>query len=608
MEDQSRKNLIIINASTYNTNNATSLSHSLNNFMMREASYDHLRHRMNMAYTESPIQIRPISIEQQKHLHETLKIHARVAYYANELSKITQTQSIRSILSIPHLSFSMPGKTQAPSLHNTLLQNAVNESLYVLYKSDGSLKPSLSTDDQYHMARITTNYLKKEIPDNYKDFLEAFNKENRPGLEKVISEENTFWVAQTPHKKSELYPSNLAEMRQRVLDNRLNREAQNVIKLFKKYEIEQAKYVVDCYKDHVMYNSSCPQDEYAVLNKLYEELITEYSTQHILKRYNIASSPEIMDLLHEVVPFAAANKPMKVIDHFITILHEKHNDPKYWDAIKPLFDQRGLPIFYDFDEYIFKDITISPLITQPAYLRERSLLLKVSMLASQEDINKLQNHRNVVRYIAKACSSQGLEKELYVGLASAIINALDLKADTTILQCESLILEQPNQMQLKARDNVIKATLRLMEESADLHAKKAPPKFIKDNQSNLTSLNRQFHEMVSFEDYCKINDTMRRISQRLEGKHNRDVPRSNLTKTNFSSNPIVQVTEVKQQNKAILQSNNVTETKPHIAQEKISRRLIAAKSNLLLEINRLKEEKGPAERINQLENLLIKLT
>ena len=90
--------------------------------------------------------------------------------------------------------------------------------------------------------------------------------------------------------------------------------------------------------------------------------------------------------------------------------------------------------------------------------------------------------------------------ELHLGLASAIVDALEGKKNTTILQCGSLILDQPNQMQLRAQDNVMKTVLNLVDTTNNLQNKNAPRKFIKDNQSDLLAIDKQFHEVNTFEE------------------------------------------------------------------------------------------------------------
>ncbi len=605
MEDQDRRSLITINSNfSYNTNNTSSLSNSLNDFMMREASYDQLRHRTNTPYAALPAQTHTFSAEQQKQFAETLKIHAQVVNYANALSKAAQTQSTRSTLALTNLTFSVPGITQDLTQRNVHLQNAINQSTYILCKPDGSLKASLSAEDHYQIARTITNYLKKEMPNAYKQVIENFKKENRPCFQRICNEENAFWMKQELHKKSDLYPSNPLEMRQRVLENIQNQELRNVVHLFEDHQLEAAKYIVDCYKDHVMYNSSSPEDDYLIISKLYAELSTEYCTKHILQPLNISANLEIMDLLHEVAPYAASQQPMKVIDHFISVLTEKQNDPKYYEAIKPLFDQRGLPRLYNFDECIFKDIIIPSSIIQPEHLKERVLLLKVAVLASQEPLHMLQAHRNAVGYIAKACSTEGLNKELHLGLASAIVDALEGKKNTTILQCGSLILDQPNQMQLRAQDNVMKTVLNLVDTTNNLQNKNAPRKFIKDNQSDLLAIDKQFHEVNTFEDLCKITEASKRIAHRLQTLSGPIVRRSEST---ANSNAIPQNIKPTENEKTILQNNNFSLSEDLVAKENISRRTLAARTNLSNEINRLKQEGGSEKRIDQLQTLLLKL-
>ena len=510
MEDQHRKNIITIDHSVeYNTKNSKACNDSFAHFMRREASFDPLRTQMRIPYAS------PLSTEQQKQLHEALKIKNQHVHYANILSTAAQIPSAKSILSIPNLTFSIPGLTQDLTQRNANLQNTINQTMYVFCKPDGSLKASLTEQDHYQIARLVTNYLKKEMPHDYKGIITRFAQEGKPGFQTVSKEESLWRFKGSPYVTSSNYPQDPIAMRQRVLENPHNQECTRVIQLCESQQLEKAKYIVDCYKNHVMYDSASPQDDYVTISKLYEEFANEYCTKHILKPLNIPANPEIMGLLHEVIPHAASNQPLKVMDTISTVLTERQADCAYYEAIKPLFDQRGLPRFYNFDDHLFEDITIPSSITNVEHLKERILLFKVATSASQGDLDALQAHRNAVGYIAQACTEQE-KRTHYLELAAATIDALQSKSDTTILQCNNL-LAQSNEALAKIQHRVMLAELNLIDEINNLKMQKAPAKFIKDNQELLLTLDKQFQALDgTVEKQTALNTTLEKIIQQLQ--------------------------------------------------------------------------------------------
>ena len=365
------------------------------NFIHRASSHDH--YHSSLSYNAPSLPISSLSSQQLQVLTEKFNLNSEIIRSANICS--LAPQSVRTTLFIPLMATSFPTIQQNKQVCPHL-QTMINQSMYIFYKSDGAVNISLSAEDQQRLAYSVINYLKATAPDYWESIIRKFISQHRPGFLEAYKD-SSWWSKSSSWKISEGYPQDPKEMKQRIDARIQNLDLKVVDQACSEFRFSEALTIVNDYRDNVMYNSATPADDYATMNKLYSEHLEAFCLEKIFKPLNICPNKEMMALLHEAIPLGM-HKPMEMVEFLVSTLIENQHNDAYHRAASPLWDDRGLPRFYNYNIKAFQGIAIPISIASPEHMQERILLLKIAVLATHTKETDLRAHRTAVSYVARS--------------------------------------------------------------------------------------------------------------------------------------------------------------------------------------------------------------
>ncbi len=437
----------------------------------------------------SPIQqIRQILIEKDRAEHKEddtfTVLNSRYIQFVEQREHILDTcieclhNSTDAKLQLVNLSFDIMGEEELSTRLNKIFHNYLHALVTTFYTPDGQLKRILSYDYDTAARRIGNLLVELLRWEECLPKIEEYKEAEVPGFEKFYDDVHSPWAdfkgayqAVADNIKT-LFRSkqNFTEFKQCIISNPFN---QDLIKLSQAYKISDyagARAIITKYRDKKVAQKrestalqamdlSCLVDSYS--RELSQSVRPLKKLQAVQQKHT--ESPLIQQISLQTKRYVKRNATLgsqvDTVKFLITTLHrippkrlKKKDSPldkEFAQVYDTFFDQRGLPVIFEYNETVLKTVTIPPSVGNYGNIKERLNLYKLASLCIKpEFINQKTFHTSVahaIQYLCHALRDKD-HAQTYHLLTEALYNALTNESNhalrDSIAHCNFLPSEQ----------------------------------------------------------------------------------------------------------------------------------------------------------------------